>query len=426
MPDKTDSLLSSFLNRRYQELELDESFVLPDYQGGSILNLPGSICRLFDAPVLNEMPLRETYLSPLGEDLQTVITILMDALSLKKFRQWINDGTAPVWAPLVQAGILAPLTSIVPSTTCSALTSIWSAQSTASHGIAGYEGWLKEYGIVANMLLHKPITYKGDNGGLQRAGFDVDTFLEGKRLGTHLLEHGVQTYAFLSRHIADSGLSRMHLKDTNLKMFGTPSELWVNIRRLLKKPTGKKRFIWVYWGEVDHYGHQYGPDDERVSAEFASFSRDFERNFLEPLGKQPLNNTALILTADHGMKHTPVQAVYDLRRHPALDQCLHMITGENRLTYLYIRPGCVDNVRQYFRKTWPGQFVLLTPEEAVSAGLFGPGKQHPRLMERLGDLIAIARDDAYIWWGKNQNALHGRHGGLHPDEMLIPFLGVRW
>jgi hypothetical protein len=46
-------------------------------------------------------------------------------------------------------------------------------------------------------------------------------------------------------------------------------------------------------------------------------------------------------------------------------------------------------------------------------------------MDRLGDLTLIAHKDAYMWWTDKDNILIGRHGGLHPDEMLVPFLAVK-
>ena len=426
MPDISEKILPQIASHQLKGISLGGEVIYPDYQGGSILNLPSSICKLFNIPLLGKHPLRETYLNPIQEESRTVITILMDALSLQRFRKWAEDGTAPVWRPLIEKGILAPITSITPSTTAAALTSIWTGQSASSHGIVGYESWLKEYGVVANMILHAPITYQGDNGGLRRAGFDVDTFLKGTRLGTHLEKYGIKSYAFLSRHIANSGLSRMHLKDTRVEKFSTPAELWVNVRHLVEKRTFARRFIWIYWGEVDHYGHRYGPTDERVSAEFASFSSAFENNFLKPIEEQSIKDTTLILTADHGMKFTPLNPWRDIKQHAPLDRCLHILTGENRIMYLYIKPGCVSTVKQYFKETWPEQFDLLEPRTAVEAGLFGDDTQHPRLMERLGDLIAIARNDAYLWWGRNDNPMLGRHGGLTPDEMLVPFMAVKW
>jgi hypothetical protein len=46
------------------------------------------------------------------------------------------------------------------------------------------------------------------------------------------------------------------------------------------------------------------------------------------------------------------------------------------------------------------------------------------LADRLGDLIVIARKDAYLWWADKDNPLIGRHGGLSEQEMVVPFLSV--
>ena len=66
-------------------------------------------------------------------------------------------------------------------------------------------------------------------------------------------------------------------------------------------------------------------------------------------------------------------------------------TGENRLAYLHIKPGQVENIKEYIQKTWPEQFELIDPQQAVKAGLFGPGEPHPEIYNRIGDLIVAAK-----------------------------------
>jgi hypothetical protein len=68
---------------------------------------------------------------------------------------------------------------------------------------------------------------------------------------------------------------------------------------------------------------------------------------------------------------------------------------------------------------------LLDSSHALEKGLLGPGEPYKRLPERLGELIAIAHNDAYWWWAAKENPITGRHGGLSPDEMLVPFLAAR-
>jgi hypothetical protein len=425
MIDITPKKLTEIKSYRLPDLELEGNFIHPDYHGGSILNLPPSICQWLGIPQLGENPLRPELLVSNSSDVRRVILILVDALSLLRLQRWMSDGTASVWSRLAGQGQLAALTSIVPSTTSAALTSLWSGTSPAKHGIIGYEMWLKEYGVVSNMILHTPITFENDSGSLGKAGFKPEQFLNLPTLGTHLASYGVKSYALQHRSIIRSGLSQMFFRDVSLHGFLSSAELWVNLRHLIESNPQQRQFFWIYTGQIDHFSHFYHPDDERTAAEFSEFSQTFEQHFLDQLSPATRRGTLIVLTADHGMIATRQFAGYDLRNHPELSRCLHILpTGEHRLMYLFIKPGQVDEVRGYFDQTWPGQFALLDPTEAVAKGLFGPGTPHPRLAERMGDLIAIARDNAYLWWAEKENMLIGQHGGLSAEEMIVPLLSA--
>ena len=423
MTDITSKILPEIKTYRLPGLELEGNFVHPEYHGGSILNLPPSICQWLGIPQLGENTLHPELLVPNSSDVRRVILVLVDALSLHRLQRWMSDGTASVWSRLAEQGQLAALTSIVPSTTSAALTSLWTGKSPAKHGIIGYEMWLKEYGVVSNMILHTPITFENDSGSLGKAGFKPEQFLNLPTLGTHLASYGVKSYALQHRSIIRSGLSQMFFRDVSLHGFFTSAELWVNLRHLIESNPQQRQFFWIYTGQVDHFSHFYHPDDERTAAEFSEFSHTFEQHFLDQLSPATRRGTLFVLTADHGMIATRQSAGYDLRNHPELSRCLHILpTGEHRLMYLFVKPGQVDQVRGYFDQTWPGQFALLDPTEAVAKGLFGPDKPHPHLADRMGDLIAIARDDAYLWWAEKENMLIGQHGGLSAEEMIVPLL----
>jgi len=432
MPDLTTQLLPRLESNRLPGLDLGDGFVFPDYQGGSILNLPDSLCQLFGIPELTHKPLQPEILSQLldGGTVRRIVLVLMDALSLHRLQRWMQNGgmgdTAPIWQQIANNGLLAPLTSIVPSTTSAAITSLWTGRSAAEHGVAGYELWLKEYGVVANMISQSPMAFRNDTGSLTQAGFDPEKYLPFTTLGTHFNTHGVKTYALQHHSIVHSGLSKMFFRDVNVQAFNTPSDLWVNARHLLETHADERLYAWVYWGEVDHLSHFYGPDDERTVAEFASFSTAFERLFLDRLGPELRRDTMVILTADHGQISTQKQSKYDLNHHPKFTNHMHLRpTGENRMAYLYLRPGRYEEMASYLDSAWPNQFTLIDPSAAVAAGLFGPGQPHPRLLDRLGDVVAAARGSAYWWWADKENRLHGRHGGFSPDEMLVPLLAGR-
>jgi predicted AlkP superfamily pyrophosphatase or phosphodiesterase len=247
-------------------------------------------------------------------------------------------------------------------------------------------------------------------------------------MGAHLKEHGVSTHVFQPVHILNSGLSRMFFMDAELHPVFSPADLWIGVRELWQQASEEPMYTWVYWDEVDGRSHFHGPDDERPQAGFSVFSHAFETLFLNKLSPAELKDTVLILTADHGQITTPNPAPqYLLQEHRYLTERLHILpTGENRLAFLYPKPGEIQAVIDYIMSTWPEQFLLLESEHAARKGLFGSGQLHPQLFERIGDLIAVARNDAYFWWGNKKNPLIGRHGGMHPEEMLVPFMAVRW
>jgi hypothetical protein len=82
-------------------------------------------------------------------------------------------------------------------------------------------------------------------------------------------------------------------------------------------------------------------------------------------------------------------------------------------------------VRAYFEGQLAGRFVVLDSDAALEAGLLGKGKTAPETPSRIGDLIALARGEANLHWGYKEPKLRGRHGGLTPEEMLVPLLMVR-
>jgi predicted AlkP superfamily pyrophosphatase or phosphodiesterase len=427
MPDLSAEILPRLVRKRLPGFDLGDDYIYPQYEGYSILNIPASICQLLGVPELNNSALASELLIPLGDGIQRVILVLVDALSFLRLRKWMTDGTVPLWGRLAEQGIFTPLTTLSPSTTSSALTTLWTGASPAQHGIVGYEMWLKEYSVVANTILQTPMTFKNDVGGLKRAGFKPREFMNQLTLGMHLARHGIGSYAFQHYGIIRSGLSQMFFEDVKTRAFSTHADLWVNLRSFLESNLGERLYAWVYWGQIDHFSHHYGPDDERTIEEFVALSNSFERLLLERLSSAARRDTVLILTADHGQIATPLDPIYEFSNHPELESYLHILpTGENRQMSLFVRPGKEEQVRNYFTRTWPGKFTILNPDEVINAGLLGPGERHPRLFDRLGDMMVFAHDNAYLWWSKEDNFLLGRHGGLSPEEMLVPYLAVRF
>lgn len=426
MADLTGERVAQLRAHRISDFYLNGSYVYPDYTGNSVLNLPSTISGWLGAPAIGAPPLEPRLAGFPGEDFQHVVLILMDSLALHRLQRWMRDGTAPVWARLADRGLLAPLTSIVPSTTSAALTSLWTGRPVYEHGIVGYEMWMKEYGMIVNTIRQAPAAFEGSANSLTRAGFQPRDYLPFPTIAEHLAGFEVETHAFQHFTIANSGLSQMIQRGAEVHPYGTAADLWVAARKLLETRRSRKMYTWVYWGNLDHQGHVHGPDSEYAAAEFAAFSQTFERLFLEQLDPAVGQDTLLLLAADHGMISTPQDDYYELRSHPGLARRLTMVpTGENRLMYLHVRPGQSEAVREYLQRKWHGNFHTVDSTYVMESGLFGGGERHPALGDRLGDMVVFPGEKMYLWWAAGKNILLGRHGGLHEQEMLVPLLAAR-
>ncbi len=425
MPDLTARIMPRLRSSRLPDLDLGSESIHPVYGGLSILNLPTSLCRWLGVAELPHPPLDIPGLDDLAAGLRQIVVLLVDAVSYERFVSWMDD-TAPRLRALSDDGVLAPLTSVVPSTTSAALTSLWTGRSPAEHGLVGYELLLKEYGVVANMLNHSPAALDSQPGLLQRAGFDPETALPVPTLGAHLQRAEVDVHAFLPNSIRGSGLSRMHLAQVNLHGYVTPADFFVGMREVASAPLERRRLVWGYYGEVDALSHRFGPASEPARADFAAVMGMLHSIFLQHLSSDVRRRTLLLLLSDHGQIATRRDPQLELRHHPGFSRLLHLLpTGETRLAYLYIRPGQVEAVAEYVERAWGDAFRLLGSDEALGRGLFGPGQPSPQTVERIGDCILAAQGSAYLWSAQKENVLLGRHGGLSPEEMLVPFLAAR-
>ena len=114
------------------------------------------------------------------------------------------------------------------------------------------------------------------------------------------------------------------MEDVDIHPFQTPASMWVSLRQLIEQKSDEKMYVWTYWGQLDGISHFHGPDDERVSAEFSHFSAAFEQFFLNKLKPDLKKGTIIILTADHGQTHTPLNPTQVLSNHPSLNKHLRI------------------------------------------------------------------------------------------------------
>ena len=409
-----------------------EAFIMPHYGGFSIASLPATVVGLFgkehEAPLVQadlEPALPRNAWSDLAGDVRCVVMVILDAVGYLDFQRLLaaEDG---VFSQLAQKGTLVPLTSVFPSTTMAAMSSLWTGRTPGDHGFLGRRLFLSEFGVLADMIRLMPAIH-GQPGALLQWGWVPEDFVPVPHLAQLLSAVGIRTVTHLYGPHIGGGLSRLFLRGVaGVQGFVNYSDMWINLRDTLLHRTEEPLLVNVYWSGTDDVAHTYGPENERFQAALRQIAVSFDADFLRLLPAVAREGTVLLITADHGQVETPPERAVHLSDHPALQEMLLVPpAAEPRASYLHVRRGQAAAVRAYIAEHLADRFLLLDVDQVVAAGLFGSGEMPLESRTRLGDMLLLARDDSRLIPEGATARERGEHGGMRPEEMLVPLLMVR-
>ena len=122
----SQQLLQEIASHRLPGVPLTEEMIAPYYDGLAISNLPASIANWLGVELQASSPLDSRITSLLGGRYRQVILTVVDALGWDLFQRFskMDSDENELMAKLIPEANVFPLTSVVPSTTASALTCI--------------------------------------------------------------------------------------------------------------------------------------------------------------------------------------------------------------------------------------------------------------------------------------------------------------
>jgi hypothetical protein len=428
MLDLTESCLEKIRSRRIPQFDFNQDFIFPNYSGTTVANLPASIFHWLGTTLEGSTPLLEDLVNPLNDQYERVILLVVDSLGLSLFRRLLTriaeQGKNSLWYPLLDSSVTGALSSVTPSTTATVLTSLWTGKEPGEHGVIGYELWLKEFGVIANMIAHSLASAPEDAGGLSQFGFNPNNFLPVECIGPKLRKQGIETDVFEHFSIADSGLSNMLMQGTTIYPWRTFEEQWQAVSAVQKRTRGKS-YSHLYWADLDSLSHRYGPGHELVWQAWLNFSNQLGQ-FLVKMKTTSKPRTLFLLTADHGQIPQTINPDYEIKKHPRFIENLKItLSGEARLPYLFVREGKEKEIEETIEQSWPGKFKVMASHDFLKSGAFGNALPCQQSIDRMGDLVVIPTGSDYLRWGTKENTMLGRHGAFLAEEMLVPFLAIK-
>jgi hypothetical protein len=423
--------------------ELDgEQLVRPDFGGRGLANVAPSVLRVLapSAPPLELPPLDGSILPEgLTSGVKTVVLLVADGLGDLQLQREIAAGNAPNLGELIErarAGdesvTYQPLTSVFPTTTVAALGSVNSGVAPTSHGLLGYTLYLPDFGLVAEMIRWGPLNRRVSFTDPE-FGQAPESFFWAETMYARLQAAGVRrTFAVNPTHFAGTALTRMLHQGAAYSGYISTSSLQPIVSRLLGEGD-EVTYIYAYWPTIDTIAHVIGPLTPEHGAEVAAFDFQVGR-LLRSLPKR--GDTLVMLTADHGHIDTEPAESLSFADHPRLQAMLRVMpAGERRAVYLHPKPGATPEVMDYARECLRDVAPAMLRDDAVAQGLFGPGALSERAAGRIGEVLLFPRGNLQLVAPiephdgvappPRMSTFKGLHGGLTPDEALVPFFALR-
>lgn len=376
--------------------------MLPDYFGGSLVNLVASIVAARGGKALHP---------PLGNlrngelrDARNLILVIIDGLGDNYL---MRRGAGGELARRRRAS----LTSVFPSTTASAITTSYTGRTPLEHGLTG---WFTYFGAAGCVSAALPFKSRGDHLPLARRGVTPEQIYLSSSIFESLPERSI---VVTCKEIIDSEYNLHHCRGAERVAYETLDELVAGIEAAVKSGADRK-FIYAYWPLYDMVSHRYGSE----SAEAFEQLGKIDAAFGVLLGRLAGTESAVIATADHGFIDVAPEESFELP--PSLAPLLRLpLCGERRVAYCH-----VHSESEFLKKAkdWLEDRADVVPsEQLVDQGWFGPGVPHPRFKERIGDVALVMRGRYTVkdWTPGESRHLHiGNHGGTSDDEMRIPLI----
>lgn len=358
--------------------------VVPDYGGACVASIVPSLL----AP---ESEARAWMPAAVREATQVVLLVL-DGLG------WEQLQARSHLAPVLSGMDGGPITSVAPTTTATALTSISTGLTPAEHGVVGYRLRVGDRDVL-NVLRWQ--TAAGD----ARHNVDPSTFQPWPAFG------GTSPPVVTRAEFAATGFTIAHLAGARLNGWRLPSALVVEVRRLLQ---AGEPFVYAYYDGIDKVAHDRG-FGEYYDAELA-FTDQLAAAVVASLPP----GAALVVTSDHGQVQVGTSGI---TIDASLMADVDLLSGEGRFRWLHARPGTARRLAEAAHRMYDDVAWVRTRQEIVDEGWLG-GRPGSEVERRLGDvaLVPFASVAFVDPADMGESRLVCRHGSLTSAEALVPLL----
>jgi hypothetical protein len=401
-------------------------FYRPDY-GRCLTGVFPTVAALLGRPWTDPPPLFDHLPPGSPRRAGRVLLLCLDALGFKELAQsrrlqalYPDHGT---W-----------ITSVFPTITSCALSSLYQALPPARHGLPGHVIWKDFPGAVVDMLR---MAVPGAAAPLKAAGFDVKGWQ--REPGILQREDGLPPgYQLMNRHIVGSGLSSLIYGRTELVGFIAPLEGLTKAGRILEERPGG--WVGVYMEDVDSLSHVLTGDSPQMGLTVRHIETCLAW-MAASLPRAVVEDTALVVVADHGQSNIRERIPLYGEPEKWLKAHTRAVGHSGRVLHVYLKPGEERRVRAWLEELVGPRGQVFTFDEVKALtgppldggisplGANGLAEQEAWVRQSLGDLVVLL-DDGFNWLKRDpaedptpyESQLVSQHGSLTWNELFTPFL----
>lgn len=358
---------------------------LPQYSGACIR---GIIPALLGTRDHSQLP---DWMPSMVASARQIVLLVLDGLGWEQLQD--RRELAPVLAGM-QGG---PITSVAPTTTATALTSITTGLEPGEHGLVGYRMALA--GEVLNVLRWSV------------AGSDRRRSMSPSQMQPMPPFLGVEVPIVYPAELRATGFSEAHLRGAVPVGWRSISSVPVEIGRLLEEGTP---FVYAYYSGIDSVAHERG---------FGDFY-DAELRWVDHLVAEVLSelptDAVLLVTSDHGQVEVGERILVpsdDLLRHVSLQ------SGEGRFRWFHSRSGAEGDLLEAAREEFGAVAWVRSRQQIIEEHWLGTAISAP-IAARLGDVAVVPHEPVSLFDPDDSGPyeLVCRHGSLTPAEVYVPLV----
>ncbi len=387
--------------------------LLPDYDGGSTVNLMASLiaARGGTSP---HAPLDDLDISPL-QQADTLLYLVLDGLGLHQLRRHLDQGYGKRFFARHPH---RRITTVFPATTAAAVTTFDTGSSPTEHAVLSWYLNLPDLGVLSTVLrttsrIGAPLL--PDDFDL-RAYYRVPSYVETMDVHRGLLSYG---------DIPEVPFSVVGTRWLDRRSYLDLPGLVDTVEAFATEAPGEKRFGYVYWPRYDGLCHEHGIHHAEITAHFEELDvalADLEQRLA---GK----SVALCILADHGLVDVGAENCIDVATVPGFMDCLATAPGgDQRQINCFVRPRAETRFVELVERELGHACVCVPGEMLLEAGAFGPGEPHPELARRLGDYVLLCKPGYSLIHtppGLEPMVMPGSHGGMSQPEIEIPLFVIQ-